>query len=267
MGKRKVVTWEELQIKNDFMFAKVMEDKKICMKLLETLLHIKVKDIVYLEEEKKLDFQKDAKSVRLDVYVEGSNKVFDIEMQAIDKKNLPQRSRYYQGMIDLNTIKKGEDYTELKESYVIFICAFDPFGKKKAQYTFENLCLEDKELRLNDGARKLFFNARNYINAEDEDIREFLKYVNGGESSNPFVKELEDKVTQVKASEEWRLEYMTLLMRDRENQEIGREEGREEERRKIIIKMIKQGFGDEQILLLCDTSEAEIMSCKECVSV
>lgn len=255
-------TWEELQIKNDFMFAKVMRDKEICKKLLEILLQIKIKDIVYLEEQKVLDIEKDAKSVRLDVYIEGDDRVFDIEMQTTDNRNLPGRSRYYQGMIDLNTIEKGESYKELKESYVIFICTFDPFCKGMAQYTFENLCLEDRELRLNDGTKKVFFNASDYMNVRDENIREFLKYVNGGKSNNLFVKELEKKVAQVKANKEWRLEYMTLRMRDQENQEIGMKI----ERCKIIVKMIKQGFADEQILLLCDTSKDEIMSCREGIS-
>ncbi len=102
--------------------------------------------------------------------------------------------------------------------------------------TFENFCIEDKELKLNDGAKKIFFNAKDYINAEDEEIREFLKYVNGEKSDSPFVKEIEDRVAQIKASEEWRLEYMTLLMREQEiweeaeekGRKMGREEGREE---------------------------------------
>ena len=102
--------------------------------------------------------------------------------------------------------------------------------------TFENFCIEDKELKLNDGAKKIFFNAKDYINAEDEEIREFLKYVNGEKSDSPFVKEIEDRVAQIKASEEWRLEYMTLLMREQEiweeaeekGREMGRKEGREE---------------------------------------
>lgn len=149
-------------------------------------------------------------------------------MQATSKKNLPKRSRYYQGMIDLNTIEKGENYKKLKDSYVIFICTFDPFQQGKAQYTFENLCLEDKELKLNDGAKKIFFNAKDYINAENEEVREFLKYVNGEKSDDPFVKEIENKVAQVKENKEWRLEYVTLLMRDQENQEIGKKIGREE---------------------------------------
>lgn len=246
---RRIETWEELQIKNDFLFAKVMEDKKICMKLLETLLQIKVKDIAYLEEEKAFDIEKDAKSVRLDVYVEGDDRVFDIEMQATEKKNLPKRSRYYQGMIDLNTIQKGDDYDELKESYVIFICTFDPFGKGMAQYTFENLCVEDKELGLKDGTRKIFFNAKGYINAEDEDIREFLKYVNGGKSENPFVKELEDKVAQVKSNREWGLEYMTLRMREKEIWKEAMSEGREEGIKKMVSVLKSLGISSQTILV------------------
>ena len=66
MEKHEVIkTWEELEIKDDFMFAKVMRDKEICKKLLERLLQTKIRDIVYLEEQKAIDIEKDAKSVRL----------------------------------------------------------------------------------------------------------------------------------------------------------------------------------------------------------
>ena len=246
-------TWEELKIKDGFIFAKVMRDKRLCKMLLERLLQTKIKDIVYLEDEKAIDIEKDAKSVRLDVYIEDGNRVFDLEMQTTDKGNLPQRSRYYQGMIDLNTIEKGENYKKLKESYVIFICTFDPFHQGKAQYTFENLCLEDKNLKLNDGAKKVFFNARDYRTAENEDVREFLKYVSGDESDNPFVKEIDEKVAQVKESKEWRLEYMTLLMREaeirEEAEEKGREEGREEGIRGTVSVLREMNVPAQTILL------------------
>lgn len=42
------------------------------------------------------------------------------------------------------------------------------------------------------------------------------------------MKELEKKVEQVKANKEWRLEYMTLLMREEKIREEAREEAREE---------------------------------------
>ena len=52
-------------------------------------------------------------------------------------KNYRKRSRYYQGIIDLNMIEKGESYDILKESYVIFICTFDFFEKGRSVYEFD----------------------------------------------------------------------------------------------------------------------------------
>ena len=108
MNQREI--WEELEIKNDFLFAKVMRDKRICMMLLEKLLQTKIKDVVYLEEQKVLDIEKDAKSVRLDVYVEDGDRIFDLEMQATNKKNLPYRSRYYQVIISIRKMKMSESF-------------------------------------------------------------------------------------------------------------------------------------------------------------
>lgn len=210
--------------------GKVIKDKK--------------NDIVYLEEEKTINIGYAAKSIRLDVYVEDGNRVFNLEMQATAKKELPYRSRYYQGMIDLNSIEKGASYKKLKESYVIFICTFDPFGKGLAQYTFENLCEEDSCIRLNDGTKKIFFNATDYDKAKDEDVREFLRYVNGEKSDNPFVQILDDKVVKVKSSKEWRREYMTLLMREQDIEDETREKDI-----KICVEMLKSLQISNQIIV------------------
>ena len=57
--------------------------------------------------------------IRFDVYSEDdSGIVYDCEMQTSKKDNLPKRTRYYQGMIDLNLLERGADYKELKKSYV-----------------------------------------------------------------------------------------------------------------------------------------------------
>lgn len=147
-------------------------------------------------------------------------------------------------MIDLNCIEKGEDYDELKESYIIFICTFDPFEKGMAQYTFENLCEEDPAIRLNDGTKKIFFNSKSYAKAEDEDVREFLRYVNGEKSENPFVQVIDNKVAKVKSSKEWRREYMTLLMRERDIEK----KTRAEDIRTLIASLRFFDISDEEIL-------------------
>ena len=62
----------------------------------------------------------------------------------------------------------------------------------------------------------------------NEDLKAFLMYVAGRKSNNPFVMKVDEAVEKARKSEEWRREYMTLLMRDQENIEKGRAEGRVE---------------------------------------
>lgn len=46
-----------------------------------------------------------------------------------------------------------EEYAELPDSYVIFICDFDPFGERKYRYTFQMQCKESNQTPLEDGRR------------------------------------------------------------------------------------------------------------------
>lgn len=55
--------WENLKISNDFIFAKVMRNPKLCKGILERLLEIAVDSIGYPEEQKVIDITKDSKSV------------------------------------------------------------------------------------------------------------------------------------------------------------------------------------------------------------
>ena len=116
------------------------------------ILDIKIDHIEYLESQKTIDLKVDAKSVRLDIFVDDGKTVYNCEMQTSFFKNIPKRSRYYQGFIDMDLIEKGADYSKLKKSFVIFICTFDLFGKNGYIYTFENRCVEYTDLRLGDEA-------------------------------------------------------------------------------------------------------------------
>ena len=123
----KQTKWEELSISNDFLFGKVMQNSKLCKELLQRILpDLNIERIEYPELQKSINMDMDARSVRLDVYVKDEKEVvYDIEMQVSHTKELPKRSWYYQSMIDLQLIDKGQLYDELKQSYVIFVCPFD----------------------------------------------------------------------------------------------------------------------------------------------
>ena len=64
-----------------------------------------------------------------------------MEAQNKNEGNLPKRSRYHQAEMDVSSLKPGQDFNDLKPGYVIFICTFDPFGKKLYRYTFEESIL------------------------------------------------------------------------------------------------------------------------------
>ena len=145
--------WEKLSISNDFLFGKVMQNPELCKELLQRILpDLEIDHIEYPELQKSIKPDIDAHSIRLDVYVKDEKEVvYDIEMQVSDTKELPKRSRYYQGMMDLKLIDKGQYYDELNQSYVIFICPFDVFGKGRHIYTFENICKEENRISMGDG--------------------------------------------------------------------------------------------------------------------
>ena len=121
--------YDDLTFTDDFMFCKVMTtNPELCHELLELILGKKVGAFTRLDQQKPIEMTADGKGIRFDVYSEDdSGIVYDCEMQTSKKDNLPKRTRYYQGMIDLNLLERGADYKELKKSYVIFICPFDQF--------------------------------------------------------------------------------------------------------------------------------------------
>ena len=240
--------WEELSLSDNFLFQKVMRNKRLCKRLIENILEIKIRDITYPEEEKSINMDLNSKSIRLDVYVEDTaGRVYDLEMQTTSgpEKELPKRTRYYQGMIDMNLIEKGADYEELNPSYIIFICTFDPFKRGLPMYTFTNRCHEDGE-ELGDETTKLFLSSPNYEKAENPDLRSALKYIQEKIAEGEFAEELDQEVKRVKEQKETRREYMTLEMelkrQWRQGEAKGRAEGRAEGLWAAASSMIQNGL-------------------------
>ncbi|WP_418746247.1 Rpn family recombination-promoting nuclease/putative transposase [Frisingicoccus sp.] len=242
-------TWENLDITDDFLFGKVMRNPEICKQMIEAILDIKIERIEYPEEQKVIDMTADSKSVRLDVYVKDTKDViYNIEMQPVKRDNLPKRSRYYQGMIDLNLIEKGDSYKNLNQSYVIFICCFDLFGRNRCKYTFENRCIEEPDIPLEDGTLKIFLNSKGDLSGLNATLRAFLSYINNGTlSENTFITLLDNEIKKARENLEWRREYMTLFMRDQENQELGRAEGRLLNNIALVRKKLAKNLSVEAI--------------------
>ncbi|OOM74616.1 Rpn family recombination-promoting nuclease/putative transposase [Clostridium sp. BL-8] len=239
-------TLKELNLEDDFLFAKVMSDKEICKELLEKILEIEIEKIEIVQEQKTIDLLLESKGIRLDVYVKDENNtIYNVEMQRGRHKNLPKRLRYYQGSIDLDLISKGDDYSKLAKSYIIFVCTFDLFNKGRHKYTFQNVCLEDNDIVLNDETLKIILNTKGIMKDLSEELLEFLEYVENTAKSakGNLVKSIHKRVQEVKNDISVEVEFMTLLERDREKIE----EGREEAIKQLILKQYSKGLSIEYI--------------------
>ena len=219
--------YEDIKITNNFAFCKVMQNEEICREVIETLLHIKVGKLVYKSFEKALKLEPDKRGIRLDVYIADSDRIFDLEMQTTDQKNLGCRMRYYQCMIDAELLEKGADFNNLKESNIIFICTFDPFHKGLPQYTFYNSCDELPDLKLDDKCRKIAYNVGAFEKVTDEKIRKLLEFISTGKSETALTDKICKELHRVHGNEEWRAEYMTLQMLKQETYNIGFAAGEE----------------------------------------
>lgn len=238
----RIKEWEELTISDNFLFQKVMQNKRLCKRLIQKLLQIKVKNIIYPIAEKSIAIGATNKAVRLDLYVEtDTGTIIDIEIQTTDGADgwLPKRTRYYQAMIDLDVLGKGMDYIELKKSYVIFICTFDPFNLGEKIYTFSNICHEQQKLELGDETTKIFLNAKGTTGKVDKDIESFLAYINGQTAKGKFTQDIAAEVERVKQHNETRVEYMTLMMELKQQRREGYAEGQDSERLNSIRNLME----------------------------
>ena len=246
--------WHDATIQNNFVFGKTMElYPDLCRRLLELILNTTIKEISYPEREKTIEARTDSKGIRLDVYVEekGTNRSFDVEMQIANSDNIDKRMRYYQGLIDMDKLKRGQHYSKLGKSVIIFICPFDRFEYGLHFYSFSERCDQNPNIKLNHGATKIFLSTKGTVDDVSPDILAFLNYVDSGIVSGKFVEELDVAVNSVKSNEKARHDFMTLqmaLLEERMEGELqGEQRGRAKERESVAIKLIRRGRPLEEI--------------------
>jgi len=220
---------EELTFTDDFMFGTVMKNKVICKGVLERLLHIKVGKIEYPSLQKTITPFYESKGIRLDVYVSDPDRIFDIEIQTSIPPSLPKRTRYYQSLMDVDNLLRGQSYAELKESCVIFICTQDPFGKGLPVYEFRNICTADGTLFLDDKSYKVFYNVGAYGKEDEPELSALLEYLCERRATSGFTQRIDALVEKAKRNEKFRSWYMSLNIHEddlrRESLQLGEKIG------------------------------------------
>ena len=101
--------------------------------------------------------------------------------------------------------------------------------KNRSIYEFENICVDDSEIKFNDGTHKIFLNTKGNRDGISEELQMLLDYFDGREPESQLAKDIDRKVFEARNNKQWRREYMSYQM------ELDKQfrNGREEERRNI----------------------------------
>ena len=284
---------EMVPFKRDVMFSCVMRNKKASKELLQLIFPDKKVDKVKyigdleldpeaenfeLEVQKFLQFNPLDKSIRLDVYFKDSDTIYNIEMQGTNKERiLPLRARMYSSLIDANILEKGMEYDKLIDSYVIFVCTFDPFDRGKCIYKFQSICEDEKDLCEGNKRYNIYLNTTGTRDDISFDLKEMFRYINGGETTigmeteSKFVKIIDKYVQEFNANDTWRRGFMKfeLMMRDnfKQGEAKGKAEGKAEAEAKAKEKeaqTVKAMYADhvslDKIAKYVSLTETEVMA-------
>ncbi|UTC65073.1 Rpn family recombination-promoting nuclease/putative transposase [Treponema sp. OMZ 788] len=232
-----------------------MQNPKLCKKLIEMILSDTIGKITYISVQHSIKTYEQAKSVRFDVLVQAeSGKFYDVEMQVSNERNIPKRMRFYQAAIDISFLDKGNSYNNLNDSFIIFICLFDAIGKNRPVYTFENICIQDKGLSLQDGVKKVIINAEAFENTENKELKEFLTYLKTGKAKSEFTRGIEKMIQTVKQSEQARQEYRLMSTFEMD----ARDKGAYDNKRETAKLMKLKNFDIALITEITGLPESEI---------
>jgi len=226
-----------LTIKDNFLFGAVMCVEENCKGFLEMVLGFSIAQVV-VSKEKSIVYHPEYKGVRLDIYAEDENRTHcNVEMQVKKKTALGKRSRYYHSQMVMEALASGEDYETLPDTFVIFVCDFDPFGEHLYCYTFGNECRENKNAKLDDGSYTIFLSTKGENEEEvPVELVRFLKFATADleESEEDFqdelVKQFQETIHNIKTDREMGERYMIFEEMLREEKQEGRLEGRLEGR-------------------------------------
>lgn len=254
--KRKL---KDLNLLDKFLFDEAMEDEE--NKNMKTLLDIILGQDTHLkqppqtEKECRSSFEK--RRIRLDVYtVDEDDVVYDTEPQKTNTKNLPKRSRLYQGMIDSRLLPPGcIDFNLLNPVVIIMIMPFDLFGYELYRYTFKMQCEEVPEMELGDDATRIFLNSHGkHPELVSRELIELLEYMEKStdavveECESERIHQMHERVNRLKSSKEMEIKFMQKWEEKEMERQEAYAEGREEGERvgearinKLIVYLLEQG--------------------------
>ena len=183
LEKKKIIA--SLTLMDDLFMQVVLEEQACTEYILQTILDKSSLKLMEQRLQKRLP-NLHGRALVLDcLCTDEKGLLYNIEVQNSSAGAIPKRARYHAALMDTHTLKKGEKFSKLPESYVIFITDKDVLGEGEQLYRIERVIRKSGNF-FKDGSHILYFNtARQDDNALGKLARDFKE-------ANP--KEIQSKV-------------------------------------------------------------------------
>ena len=169
--------------------------------LLRIILERKIKVISVNGQEEMKSAAVGGRNITLDVHALDENgEKMDIEVQGNSEGAHIRRARYHSSVLDSRMLKEGQEFKEIKDSYVIFIYKRDKFQEGLPLYHIDRYVRETGKL-FEDGSHIIYVNG-NYKG--DDEIGYLMQDFHQTDPDNMHYKELSQGVRHFKVVEEGR---------------------------------------------------------------
>lgn len=242
MATNEMKALKDLNLVDRFLFDETMEIPELYQMTVSIILENEIELLDRAQTEKELRISPGLRSVRLDVVsMDNSGQIYYTEMQKKNTGNLVKRSRFYQSQMDVSLLEPGSvDFNMLNDTSLILIAPFDIFGRGLYRYTFEGVCRECPDLKLEDGATRIFINTKG-TNRQDfsQEFLDFMEYLmhtsdqNAEKTSSERIKIMHKRIQEIRMSEERGVKYMQKW----EERVYDRLEGKAEGK---VIRLVEQ---------------------------
>ena len=151
---------DDMTLFDDDLMSKVFDGNTEATELLLSII-LERDDIKVLRVKGQVDMRSPyvgGRSIRLDIHaVLGDGTEFDVEVQRNEEGSSIRRARFNGSMMDTRMLRKKQEFKELRDAYVIFICQHDKFGKGDPVYHVDKVVRETGK-PYDDGAYTIYVN-------------------------------------------------------------------------------------------------------------
>ena len=190
-----------LTLFDDDLMSRVFDNNIEATELLLRIIFGRPIKVVKAKGQKEIhSYDIDGRTIRLDIMaVDSDGKKIDIEVQTGEKGSDIKRARYHSSLLDSGMLKKGQDFSEIRDSYVIFIYKHDKFHAGLPVYHINRYVGETGEM-FEDGSNIIYVNG---TYSGDDDLGKMLADFMQPDASKINFKELADGVRYFKEEGGW----------------------------------------------------------------